>query len=163
MCSWSRDEHPAQVACCNGPKRRGPHSWPHAVVVIAQVLDEAYIEFAGEESKLKWVQEHDNLIVLRTFSKSAGGSETPPRRGACALQEMPVHASARLPLQGSTHHETTTPQRDADAGRLLFLSSMQQPLHDTQVLQPGSQNVTQRTSESPTPLSRPPRSTRAIS
>ncbi|MEW5301584.1 MAG: hypothetical protein WDW38_010330 [Sanguina aurantia] len=38
---------------------------------VLVVLDEAYIEFAGEASKLKWVQEHDNLIVLRTFSKSA--------------------------------------------------------------------------------------------
>ncbi len=35
------------------------------------VLDEAYIEFHGE-SKMSWVPEHDNLIVLRTFSKRAG-------------------------------------------------------------------------------------------
>ena len=37
------------------------------------VLDEAYIEFAGlEHSLARWVLEHDNLIVLRTFSKWAG-------------------------------------------------------------------------------------------
>ncbi|CAI0440855.1 unnamed protein product [Linum tenue] len=36
------------------------------------VLDEAYIEFSGLESKMKWVKEHENLIVLRTFSKRAG-------------------------------------------------------------------------------------------
>lgn len=47
---------------------------PCCPVAPVQVLDEAYIEFAGEESKLKWVQKHDNLVVLRTFSKSAGGS-----------------------------------------------------------------------------------------
>lgn len=35
------------------------------------VLDEAYVEFAGA-SRARWVTEHDNLIVLRTFSKWAG-------------------------------------------------------------------------------------------
>ena len=37
------------------------------------ILDEAYIEFAGlEHSAAAWVAEHDNLVVLRTFSKWAG-------------------------------------------------------------------------------------------
>ena len=35
------------------------------------VLDEAYIEFAGG-SRADWVLEHENLVVLRTFSKWAG-------------------------------------------------------------------------------------------
>lgn len=35
------------------------------------VLDEAYIEFTGG-SRAHWVLEHENLIVLRTFSKWAG-------------------------------------------------------------------------------------------
>ena len=35
------------------------------------VLDEAYIEFAGG-SRANWVLAHENLIVLRTFSKWAG-------------------------------------------------------------------------------------------
>ncbi len=40
---------------------------------LVVVLDEAYIEFAGESaSRASWVLEHDNLIVLRTFSKCAG-------------------------------------------------------------------------------------------
>lgn len=38
---------------------------------ILVVLDEAYIEFAGIESKMKWVKKYENLIVLRTFSKRA--------------------------------------------------------------------------------------------
>jgi histidinol-phosphate aminotransferase len=38
---------------------------------IGVVLDEAYIEFHGN-SHLPWVLEHENLIVLRTFSKRAG-------------------------------------------------------------------------------------------
>ncbi|HZQ35105.1 MAG TPA: histidinol-phosphate transaminase, partial [Dehalococcoidia bacterium] len=36
------------------------------------VVDEAYIEFAGEPSAAPLVLEHSNLIVLRTFSKWAG-------------------------------------------------------------------------------------------
>ena len=39
---------------------------------ILVVLDEAYIEFSGIESKMQWVKKHENLIVLRTFSKRAG-------------------------------------------------------------------------------------------
>ena len=35
------------------------------------VLDEAYIEFAGG-SRVDWVLAHENLVVLRTFSKWAG-------------------------------------------------------------------------------------------
>jgi histidinol-phosphate aminotransferase len=36
------------------------------------VLDEAYVEFAEHPSRVAWVLEHDNLVVLRTFSKAAG-------------------------------------------------------------------------------------------
>jgi histidinol-phosphate aminotransferase len=36
------------------------------------VLDEAYVEFADHASRAPWVLEHDNLVVLRTFSKAAG-------------------------------------------------------------------------------------------
>ncbi|XP_020703722.2 histidinol-phosphate aminotransferase 1, chloroplastic-like, partial [Dendrobium catenatum] len=39
---------------------------------ILVVLDEAYIEFSGLQSRMNWVKKHDNLIVLRTFSKRAG-------------------------------------------------------------------------------------------
>ncbi len=40
---------------------------------LVVVLDEAYVEFAGpEHSRVAWVPERDNLIVLRTFSKWAG-------------------------------------------------------------------------------------------
>jgi histidinol-phosphate aminotransferase len=38
---------------------------------VAVVLDEAYVEFHGP-SRVGWVLEHDNLMVLRTFSKRAG-------------------------------------------------------------------------------------------
>ncbi len=36
------------------------------------VLDEAYIEFADGEGRIGWVAGHENLIVVRTFSKWAG-------------------------------------------------------------------------------------------
>src|SRR5690606_33065179 len=36
------------------------------------VLDEAYVEFANHASRAVWVLEHQNLVVLRTFSKAAG-------------------------------------------------------------------------------------------
>jgi histidinol-phosphate aminotransferase len=40
---------------------------------VVVVLDEAYVEFAGSErSRIGWVAERDNLIVLRSFSKWAG-------------------------------------------------------------------------------------------
>ena len=39
---------------------------------VVVVLDEAYIDFSTQPSRASWVLEHDNLIVLRTFSKLAG-------------------------------------------------------------------------------------------
>jgi histidinol-phosphate aminotransferase len=40
---------------------------------LVVVLDEAYVEFAGlERSRIRWVAERDNLVVLRSFSKWAG-------------------------------------------------------------------------------------------
>ncbi len=40
---------------------------------LVVVLDEAYVEFAGlERSRIGWVTDRDNLIVLRSFSKWAG-------------------------------------------------------------------------------------------
>lgn len=39
---------------------------------VLVVLDEAYIEFCTDvPSRLKWVQQYNNLVVLRTFSKCA--------------------------------------------------------------------------------------------
>ena len=40
---------------------------------LVVILDEAYVEFAGpERSRIRWVVERDNLIILRSFSKWAG-------------------------------------------------------------------------------------------
>jgi histidinol-phosphate aminotransferase len=47
------------------------------------VLDEAYVEFAGlAHSRMAWVPEHANLIVLRSFSKWAGLAGLRPGYGA---------------------------------------------------------------------------------
>ena len=39
---------------------------------VMVVLDEAYVEFADHASRAAWVLRHENLVVLRTFSKAAG-------------------------------------------------------------------------------------------
>ncbi|MBE2236593.1 MAG: histidinol-phosphate transaminase [Caldilineaceae bacterium] len=39
---------------------------------VMVVLDEAYVEFADHPSRAAWVLRHENLVVLRTFSKAAG-------------------------------------------------------------------------------------------
>ncbi|MCS6849400.1 MAG: histidinol-phosphate transaminase [Anaerolineae bacterium] len=39
---------------------------------VVIVLDEAYVDFSAHSSRVSWVPAHDNLIVLRTFSKLAG-------------------------------------------------------------------------------------------
>jgi histidinol-phosphate aminotransferase len=39
---------------------------------LVVVLDEAYIDFSSQPSRVSWVLQHDNLIVLRTFSKLSG-------------------------------------------------------------------------------------------
>ena len=47
---------------------------------VLVVLDEAYIEFSDVPSRMSWVLKQPNLVVLRTFSKSAALAGT-----LCAL------------------------------------------------------------------------------
>ena len=62
------------------------------------VLDEAYIEFAGlEHSLARWVLEHDNLIVLRTFSKWAGIAGLRLGYGIFPAWLMPILWKAKQP------------------------------------------------------------------
>jgi histidinol-phosphate aminotransferase len=53
------------------------------------ILDEAYIEFADAPSRASWVREHDNLVVLRTFSKAAGIAGLRLGYGICPTWLMP--------------------------------------------------------------------------
>ena len=63
------------VATPNNPSGNGVAE--HQVRALADsgrlvVLDEAYVEFSGERSYVRLVQDYDNVVVLRTFSKWAG-------------------------------------------------------------------------------------------
>ena len=53
------------------------------------VLDEAYIEFSDEPSRMGWVLQHANLVVLRTFSKSAALAGTLPAAAATPASPLP--------------------------------------------------------------------------
>ncbi len=71
---------------------------------ILVVLDEAYIEFADEDnllgkslSNIKRVPEHENLIVLRTFSKWAGLAGLRIGYGAFPAWLMPILWKAKQP------------------------------------------------------------------
>ena len=52
------------------------------------VLDEAYVEF-GSQSRITWTTQHENLVVLRTFSKWAGLAGLRIGYGAFPLWLMP--------------------------------------------------------------------------
>jgi histidinol-phosphate aminotransferase len=54
------------------------------------VLDEAYVEFAQHPSRAASVLEHDNLVVLRTFSKAAGIAGLRLGYGICPAWLMDV-------------------------------------------------------------------------
>ena len=41
---------------------------------IPVLIDEAYVEFSGQESFIKYIDEYPNLIVTRTFSKAFGAA-----------------------------------------------------------------------------------------
>ncbi len=51
------------------------------------ILDEAYVEFSGD-SRIDWVRDNPNLIVLRTFSKWAGLAGLRMGYGAFPLELM---------------------------------------------------------------------------
>ncbi|XP_050203997.1 histidinol-phosphate aminotransferase, chloroplastic-like [Mercurialis annua] len=74
---------------------------------ILVVLDEAYIEFAGLESKMKWVKKHDNLIVLRTFSKRAGLAGLRVGYGAFPLSIIEYLWRAKQPYNVSVAAEVS--------------------------------------------------------
>lgn len=61
------------------------------------VLDEAYIEFSGQKSAITDVPNHDNLIVLRTFSKLAGLAGLRVGYGGFPTWLMPTLWKAKQP------------------------------------------------------------------
>ncbi|KAJ0838611.1 putative histidinol-phosphate transaminase [Helianthus annuus] len=74
---------------------------------ILVVLDEAYIEFSGLESKMGWVKKHENLIVLRTFSKRAGLAGLRVGYGAFPLSIIEYLWRAKQPYNVSVAAEVS--------------------------------------------------------
>ena len=72
---------------------------------VLVVLDEAYIEFAGEPSRAAWVMKYDNLIVLRTFSKSAALAGIRVGYGAFPLSLIEYMWRAKQPYNVSVAAE----------------------------------------------------------
>ena len=70
------------------------------------VLDEAYIEFAGETSRIQWVSKYPNLVVLRTFSKSAGLAGLRVGYGAFPLSLIEYIWRAKQPYNVSVAAES---------------------------------------------------------
>ncbi|CAA6653915.1 unnamed protein product [Spirodela intermedia] len=74
---------------------------------VLVVLDEAYIEFSGLESRMGWVKKHENLIVLRTFSKRAGLAGLRVGYGAFPLSIIPYLWRAKQPYNVSVAAEVS--------------------------------------------------------
>ncbi|KAJ0980549.1 hypothetical protein J5N97_008804 [Dioscorea zingiberensis] len=74
---------------------------------ILVVLDEAYIEFANLKSKMEWVKKHENLIVLRTFSKRAGLAGLRVGYGAFPLSIIQYLWRAKQPYNVSVAAEVS--------------------------------------------------------
>ncbi|KAG0474202.1 hypothetical protein HPP92_016059 [Vanilla planifolia] len=72
---------------------------------ILVILDEAYIEFSGLKSRMDWVKKHDNLIVLRTFSKRAGLAGLRDGYGAFPLSIIKYFWRAKQPYNVSVTAE----------------------------------------------------------
>lgn len=86
---------------------------------IGVVLDEAYIEFHGlDHSRLKWVLEYDNLMVLRTFSKRAGLAGLRVGYGAFPLALMPHLWKIKQPYNVSVAASTAAVAALADSDYL---------------------------------------------
>lgn len=82
------------------------------------VLDEAYVEFADDESRIRRTLEHDNLIVLRTFSKAAGLAGLRVGYGAFPASLMPHLLKIKEPY---------TVSAAAHAAALAFLADVDYP------------------------------------
>ncbi len=76
--SQEKDQHRIKMVFATSPNNPTGTWMPDSVLTrlldlpVMVVLDEAYVDFAHQESRMGWVLAHDNLIVLRTFSKALG-------------------------------------------------------------------------------------------
>ncbi|KAK3028796.1 hypothetical protein RJ639_039062 [Escallonia herrerae] len=74
---------------------------------ILVVLDEAYIEFSGIKSRMRWVKKHENLVVLRTFSKRAALAGLRVGYGAFPLSIIEYLWRAKQPYNVSVAAEVS--------------------------------------------------------
>lgn len=72
---------------------------------VLVVLDEAYIEFCDEPSRLNWVSKYHNLVVLRTFSKCAALAGLRVGYGAFPLDMIQYIWRAKQPYNVSVAAE----------------------------------------------------------
>lgn len=72
---------------------------------VLVVLDEAYIEFSEEPSRMSWTQTRDNLVVLRTFSKCAALAGLRVGYGAFPLNMIEYLWRAKQPYNVSVAAE----------------------------------------------------------
>lgn len=98
------------------------------------IVDEAYIEFAGlEHSRARWVIEHDNLIVLRTFSKWAGIAGLRLGYGVFPTWLMPTLWKAKQPynvnVAATVAGLTSLAQRAAIQPTIAALSAERERLY----------------------------------
>ena len=72
---------------------------------VLVVLDEAYIEFSDEKSRMNWVAKYPNLVVLRTFSKCAALAGLRVGYGAFPLDMIQYLWRAKQPYNVSVAAE----------------------------------------------------------
>jgi histidinol-phosphate aminotransferase len=73
---------------------------------VLVVLDEAYIEFSDEPSRMTWVADYPNLVVLRTFSKCAALAGLRVGYGAFPQDMIQYLWRAKQPYNVSVASET---------------------------------------------------------
>jgi histidinol-phosphate aminotransferase len=83
------------------------------------VLDEAYIEFAQKPSRVQWVPDYPNLIVLRTFSKWAGLAGLRVGYGAFPLNIINYLWQIKQPYNVNVAGQLAAKVSLADGERLL--------------------------------------------
>ncbi len=110
-----RKEQPKVTVLCNPNNPTGellPLSFLQQVLEIAEnpvVIDEAYIEFSGQESIIPLLKDYPNLIVLRTLSKAFGlagyrlgyGVASPSMISALTLTKLYYNLNSVTQLMGT--------------------------------------------------------------
>lgn len=90
---------------------------------VLVIIDEAYIEFSDFQSLAKWVPQHENLVVLRTFSKAYGLGGLRVGYGIMPSDIRKVLISIKQPYNVNI------------AGQQAALSALSSPLVDQRIIE----------------------------